>query len=430
MSSDVRKIDLSASAISSSRWDATTSRVVGAAALAFSAAVAGAAFSDFWLSVATQVCISVLFALSYNVLLGQSGLLPFGHAMFLGIGGFATIHLLRLVNAGAIALPVILLPLAGAAAAGVGALIVGWFATRRSGTAFAMISLGISELLYACAFVFTDISGGEQGISADRTQAPQLLGLDFATQRQVFCLVVAWTIAAAFLMAGLRETPLGRIGLATRDNAERVSFIGYDPNRVRHLLYIVSAVFAGLAGGLFAINYEIITYTSLSLSSSAQVLMMTFIGGRGYFAGPIVGAAVISVLQFLLGQYTELWIFYLGVMFALMIRFAPEGLAGIAAAETVAFSQGQYRERIHAYAICAGPALMIFVGFVLFCELTWRIRSHSPEHALMNFAGFTWHVNSLPGWIISVGLFAAGVALLRMANVHVRRSNGVVRRES
>jgi len=197
--------------------------------------------SDFGRSLLSQMGIAAVFALSFNVLLGQTGLLSFGHAVYFGLGGYAAIHFMRVINLG-LPLPVPLVPLAGAAAGLLCGALFGSVTTRRAGTIFALITLGIGELVYAATFMLSAYFGGEEGITASRTRGPAVFGMDFGSQLQVYYLIAAWALIAAMLMYAFVRTPLGRVCNAVRDNPERAEFVGYNPQRVRFLAFSVAGL--------------------------------------------------------------------------------------------------------------------------------------------------------------------------------------------
>ncbi|MGH8713879.1 MAG: branched-chain amino acid ABC transporter permease, partial [Casimicrobiaceae bacterium] len=284
--------------------------------------------SDFARSVLTQMGIAAVFALSFNLLFGQTGLLSFGHAVYFGFGGYAAIHLMRAINHG-LPLPILLVPLAGAAGGLFGALLLGSVTTRRAGTIFALISLGVGELVYAATFMLPGIFGGEEGITASRTRASVDFGFALGSQLHVYYAVLLWAVAAALAMYAFTRTPAGRMCNAVRDNPERAEFVGYNTRRVRLVAFAMAGLFAGLAGGLHAINYEIVSADAVSAQRSGTVLIMAYIGGSSYFIGPILGAIAITWLQSSLSDYTSAWLFYLGVFFIVMILYAPSGLAGL-----------------------------------------------------------------------------------------------------
>src|SRR6185436_13912347 len=266
--------------------------------------------SNFSRSLLTQMGIAAVFALSYNLLLGQTGLLSFGHAVYFGFGGYAAIHFLRAVNAG-LPIPVVFVPLAGLAFG----IVFGAISTRRAGTIFALISLGIGEMVHAATLMLPGFFGGEEGVTASRTKAPHWLGLDFGSQLQVYYVIAFWLLVAALVMRGFMRTPAGRMCNAVRDNPERAEFVGYNPQRVRFIVFCVAAMFAGLAGGMHAINYEIVAAEAVGATRSGVVLLMVYIGGVQHFIGAILGAIAITWLQVSLSDYTTAWLLYLGLFF-------------------------------------------------------------------------------------------------------------------
>src|SRR6201991_5302855 len=194
--------------------------------------------------------IAIIFALSYNILLGQTGLLSFGHAVQYGLGGFLAVHMMNAVASHDWPIPLPFIPLFGGIGGLAFAVVVGWVMTKRAGTVFAMISLGIGELVASSSLILRSVFGGEAGITTDRTALPHMFGWTFGPQLQVYYLIAFWVMISAIAMYALTRTPLGRICNAVRDNPERVEFIGYDPHVVRYIAYGFAGFFAGIAGGL------------------------------------------------------------------------------------------------------------------------------------------------------------------------------------
>ena len=284
--------------------------------------------SNFGRSLLSQMGIATVFALSYNLLLGQTGLLSFGHAVYFGLGGFAAIHLMRAINAG-LPVPMPLVPLVGAATGLAFGMLFGAVTTRRAGVVFALISLGVGELVFAASRMLQGLSGGEEGITANRAHGPYVFGLNFASQLQVYYIIAFWAFVAAALMYAFTRTPVGRMCNAIRDNPERAAFVGYSTQRVRFIVFSVAAMFAGLAGGLHAINYEIVAVDAVGAARSGSVLLMVYIGGEAHYLGAILGAITITWLQVSLSDYTTAWQLYLGLFFMAIVLFAPGGLAGL-----------------------------------------------------------------------------------------------------
>ena len=333
--------------------------------------------SDFGRSLLSQMGIAAVFALSYNVLLGQTGLLSFGHAVYFGLGGYAAIGLMRAINHG-IPLPMPLVPLAGAAAGLLFALLFGSVTTRRAGTIFALITLGVGELVYAATFMLPGYFGGEEGITASRTRAPAAIGFDLGPQLHVYYLIAAWAFVAAILMRAFLRTPAGRMCNAVRDNPERAAFIGYDTQVVRLCAFAVAGLFAGLAGGLHAINYEIVAADAVGAQRSGTVLLMTYIGGIGHFAGPILGAVTLTWLQISLSAYTSAWLLYVGLFFMAIIVFAPAGLSGLIMMHAPIVRTRAFRRVLGSYAITLVPAVTMAAGAILLIEMSYRL-STQPE---------------------------------------------------
>ena len=228
-------------------------------------------------------------ALSFNMQMGQAGLLSFGHAVLFGMGGYCTAHALNAIKAGSFWLPTELMPLVG----GLGGLgfgvVFGYVATQQRATAFAMITMGIGELVAAAALMFMTFFGGEGGVTTNRMIDTSLVGASYSAPWQVYYLILVWALVCVILMRLQTQTPLGRMANATRDNFERAQFVGYDPRMVRFYQFIVSGFFAGIAGGLYAMLYEIVTFDTVSAVKSSTALLATYIGGVGVFFGPILG---------------------------------------------------------------------------------------------------------------------------------------------
>ncbi|MFH1135111.1 MAG: branched-chain amino acid ABC transporter permease [Pseudomonadota bacterium] len=369
--------------------------------------------SRFMLSVLIEMCIAITFALSYNMLLGQCGLLSFGHAVFFGLGGFFTMHALNMVNDGRLPLPLEILPLCGGLGALVAGLLFGYISTRRAGTPFALISLGLGELIAASALMLPSFFGGEEGVSGDRMARITLTPFGFGQQIEVYYLVVFWMLVSIVLMKLQTQTPLGRMAGAVRDNPERTAFVGYDTHGVRTLQFAQAAFFAGIAGGMFALNYEIVTAEVVGQLTSANVLMMTYIGGVGYFFGPILGAVLITLMELLLSTITHAWVLYYGLMFVALLLWAPGGLAGLIMMHEPLRRGGKLGKLLKSYVIVAGPALVLFTGFMLLIELNYHLSlSIDPEKA-MNFVGIEFHAQSTAPWALSLSLIAVGYLLFR-----------------
>jgi branched-chain amino acid transport system permease protein len=374
--------------------------------------------SNFMRSMLSQMSIAAIFALSFNMLLGQTGLLSFGHAVYFGLGGYIAIHAMRLINAG-MPVPMPLVPLFGAAGGLFFGLLIGSVTTKRAGTVFAMITLGLGELVVAASLMLTRFFGGEEGITANRTKGPHPFGLTFASQLSVYYIIAFWVFLSIALMYAYTRTPLGRMCNAVRDNPERAEFVGYNPQRVRFITFAVSAMFAGIAGGLHAVNYEIVAAEALGAARSGAVLLMAFIGGIGTFAGPIVGAVVITWLQVSLSDYSTAWQLYLGLFFVTMVLFAPGGLTGLVLMHLPLARARLLHKVLPAYLVAVVPAFVMVLGAVFLLEINYRLAT-SPE------LGRKTTFFSIPVDMSTPWPWLAGVAVLAVGYVGFRRSMRLV----
>jgi branched-chain amino acid transport system permease protein len=325
--------------------------------------------SGFVVSMLSQMGMMTILALSYNMLLGQAGLFSLCHATLFGIGGYATIHFLNLAGDGRLPLPLELFPLlAGLSGLGL-AIVFGYMATKQRATAFAMITLGIGELMTTAALMFHHFFGGEGGVNSNRMIGHSLLGFKYGAAIQVYYLIVAWTVISGLAMLYLTRTPLGRMANASRDNFERVQFMGYDPRMVRFLQFALSGFFAGIGGGLYAITYEIVTFDALAAPLSANALLMAYIGGTSAFGGPILGAVLITLLQSGVSLMSNSWLVYVGALFISMVIFAPNGIMGLIAAHDPIVRGGRFGRLIVPYAKVLVPGIVMVLGFVGLVEL-------------------------------------------------------------
>jgi branched-chain amino acid transport system permease protein len=378
--------------------------------------VAPLAFTQsFALTLMSQMCIGIVFALSYNMLLGQSGMLSFGHAVYSGLGAYFAIHALNLIGHGRIWFPVTLLPVIGGAAGMVFAVLLGYVTTRRSGTTFAMISLGIGEMIAACSLMFPGFFGGEGGVTTNRVVGHPFLGITYGPGIQVYYLIAAWTFLCTVAMYAFAHTPLGRIANAVRDNAERAEFIGYNPQRVRWLVMILAGFFAGIAGALSCINYEIVSAENVGSVRSGGVLIATFIGGAGFFFGPILGAIVFAAMVTAVGTLTKAWLFYLGLLFLVMVLYAPGGFASLILMNLQMARFGQFGRLVPHYLALGAATLAALAGLVGLTEMTYYYSLEGAASPDTELLGLSLNVMSAAPWAWAGGLLLAGVALTALA---------------
>ncbi|HUN91331.1 MAG TPA: branched-chain amino acid ABC transporter permease [Burkholderiaceae bacterium] len=364
-------------------------------------------------SLLTQVGVMIVFALSYNMLLGQSGMLSFGHAIYSGLGAYFAIHAMNAVGAGRIVFPISLLPLVGGLGAMACGVVFGYVTTRRSGTPFAMITLGLGELVFASSLMFPGFFGGEGGIEGNRTSGPPLFGIhgwNLGPQLQVYILVCAWSFLSALAMYALTQTPLGRIANAVRDNPERAEFIGYSAQRVRWLMVILSSFFAGIAGGLTAINFEIVSAENVGALRSGGVLVATFIGGAAVFWGPVLGAIVYVLFAVTLSAFTKAWQLYLGVFFVALVLFAPGGLGSLIAVNLRVFRARRLRALLAPYAGLAATGFLVLATSACLVEMTYHRTLEQATGPTLNFVGLDLDTDSAGTWValVAATLVAVG----------------------
>lgn len=369
----------------------------------------------FALSMLSQMGIAIIFALSYNMLLGQTGLLSFGHAVYYGLGAFICAHTLNAIGAGKFNLPVTLLPVVGGLAGLFFGIIFGYVTTRRSGTPFAMISLGIAEMVAACALMFPGFFGGEGGIATNRQVGQVWHGISYGPQIQVYYLIAGWCFICMIAMFALTQTPLGRMANAVRDNPERARFVGYNPTRVRYLVLCLSSFFAGIAGGLGTINYEIVTAENVGVAQSGSVLIMAFVGGVGHFFGPILGAILVSFLQSALSSYTQAWLLYFGLFFVFMILFAPGGIASLLTVHLPAIRAGLFARLVPGYLLAAVGLAVPLVSGIALVEMIYHLEGESETGNAFKLLWISVDPSRTTVWIVAGIAFVVGVGLFLLA---------------
>ena len=377
--------------------------------------------AGFLISMLSQMGMMVILALSYNMLLGQAGLFSLCHATFFGIGGYVMVHSLNSAGTGDFPLPMEVMPLFAGLAGLALAVLFGAMATKQRATAFAMITLGIGELMATAALMFHHFFGGEGGVTTNRMIDNSLFGLTYASSLQVYYLILAWAVIAVALMYYLTLTPLGRMANATRDNFERSQFIGYDPRFVRFLQFALSGFFAGIGGGLYAITYEIVTFDSLAAPLSANALLMAYIGGTTVFGGPILGAILITLLQSGVSLLSNSWLVYVGVLFISMVIFAPTGLAGIIQAHGPIKRAGRLSRLTVPYLRLTIPSLGVLLGFIGLVELMSFLTIGAAQGRKLVLFGGPIDVHATLPWAISIGALLLGGLWLKFETAGFHR---------
>ncbi|MCX7380391.1 MAG: branched-chain amino acid ABC transporter permease [Alphaproteobacteria bacterium] len=368
--------------------------------------------SGFALTLMSEIGVMAIFALSFNMLMGQAGLLSFGHAILFGLGAYCTAHAMNAAKTGAIWLPIELIPLVGGLGGLASGYLFGWLATKQRSTAFAMITMGLGELVAAAALMFMTFFGGEGGVTTDRVIDTSLFGVSYATPWQVYCLTIGWAVIAIALMRLQTATPLGRMANASRDNFERAQFVGYDPQRIRLLQFTLSGFFAGIAGSLYTIIYEIVTFDTLAAGKSANALLAAYIGGAGGFFGPILGTIVVVLLQSGVSLLSNAWLLYVGVLFIVMVLYAPGGLLGLIMQHVPIRRTGRMGELVLPYVRIILPGIVLMLGFVLLVELASFTTIGAAQGKIFKIGDNVINTRLAAPWV--VGLFSLVVGTIWM----------------
>lgn len=278
---------------------------------------------------AAETLVTILVALSFNLLLGYTGQLSFGQAAYYGIGAYtAALFQLKLWTSSLAG--ILLAPLVSAlAAAAVGALTI-----RKRGIYFALLTLAFAQVFYFIIFEWKGFTGGEFGLGGI-VRLP-VLGCSIRSDLALYTFVAALVVPAVFILWRIIDSPFGRILQAIRDNEQRAACLGYNTRLYKFLSFVISGAFTGLAGGLFSLIFCYISVDLLHWSTSGFAVMMTLIGGVQTFFGPAVGAFIFVLLKDLLSSFTEHWMIPFGILFVIFVLFAPQGIGGFARALTAA----------------------------------------------------------------------------------------------
>jgi branched-chain amino acid transport system permease protein len=282
--------------------------------------------SRFWITLATEIMILAVWALSLNLLAGYTGLVSFGHAAYFGLGAYgaalAMIHVAPNVFVGL---------LAGTLLAGIAALLVGYMSVRLPGIAFSMLTLAFAQAFFTVAFKWRGLTGGDDGLRGMPRPTVDLgiFTWDAADRTHLYWLAALTLAFALILMQRIVRSPFGAVLLAIRENEERARFIGYNTRLYKFGAFVIAGLMAGFAGTLFVLLKGFVSPGVMHWSESGRVLMMAILGGTGTLFGPVAGALVYMAAQEVISGYTQHWMLYLGGLFVLLVLFAPGGLASL-----------------------------------------------------------------------------------------------------
>ena len=299
-----------------------------------------ALFGIYFTNVFVTFAIFALYAVALNLLLGFTGLLSFGHAMFFGAGGYgAALALTHIKGLGLVSAFLI-----GVVAAVVLALILCPLMVRVGGTAFSMLHLAFGQLMYVLALKLRGITGGEDGIGGFPIPPLTIPGIGTVAMKNptnFFYFAVVILGVSLWILWFVTKTPFGSVMVGVRDNPNRVAYLGYRVPQTKAVVYLLSGGFAGVAGSVYALFQDLVSADgALHIGTSFAPVMMTIIGGVGSFSGPIFGAAIFGLISELTSRYTERVELVVGLILIVVIMYFPVGFMG-----AVDFVRARWRAR-------------------------------------------------------------------------------------
>jgi branched-chain amino acid transport system permease protein len=282
--------------------------------------------SDYWVFLFTEIFITALFATSFNLLLGYTGLVSFGQAAFYAVGAYGTALIIKNVSfslwaavAGGVCFAFIL------------SILIGVLCVRLTALYFAMLTMAFSSMIYAIIFKWRSLTGGDDGLPGIARPALEFLGgvnISLNDTKIYYYFVLLLVLLSILALKKIVDSPLGYILRSIRDNSKRAEFVGIPVRKFRLIAFSVAGLFSGLAGSLYALLAGFVSPELAFWSKSGDPVIMSLLGGFHTFWGPTVGAIIYTVLKNFLATKTENWIFYLGVILLVMVLVLPEGVMG------------------------------------------------------------------------------------------------------
>ncbi|MCC7272263.1 MAG: ATP-binding cassette domain-containing protein [Alphaproteobacteria bacterium] len=272
---------------------------------------------------ATEVVVFAIACMALNILVGHTGLVSFGHGAWFGLAAYAAGLAQRHLFPGGFVLPI----LAGLALSVLLAAAFGYLILRRRGVYFSLLTLALTAMLYAVAFRWSSVTGGEDGLGGIRR--PAAFGIDFESAPHYYALVAAIGFAVVYALWRFHRSAVGHVLVAIRENEQRARFVGYPTNRYKLLAFVASATLTGLAGMLLLYNNRMTSADPISVAFSGELLAMVVIGGMRSFLGPALGALFFVIFRDYLSSVTENWLLWFGLLFVAFIVFSPTGLVGV-----------------------------------------------------------------------------------------------------
>ncbi len=372
------------------------------------------------LTLLIQSSVAVLAFLGFHVLYGQAGLLSFGHALYVGVGAYAGIFLLKAAASPSVWVPlgVWTLPFVGAAAAAAVAALFSLVSVRHSGTSFAMVSFGLAELVWAASVLAPQVFGGEGGLTANRSAAPApvLWGTrwDFSSTRQVAALACAVAMLGVATVWALSRTRAGMLINAMRDEPSRVQATGHNPAVLRAGAMVIAGALCGASGGLFALQWELVSTEVWSAQRSGAFVLFAVLAGCASMGGALLAAVLMVLCTGVLATLSKAWLLHVGVLFIWVVLRSPAGLMGV----FVQWPQTIRRRRAIARAwsgLGVASGAVAVVAYLVLAEMAY----HWPLAPTMG-SGFRWLGLSLntaapSQWLATFGLTLCGAVAARWA---------------
>lgn len=278
----------------------------------------------FQLRMVTEIVILALLVMTWKMMLNEGGLFSFGHAVYFGLGAYASVlgwlHIEGLSLLSGIFL--------GGLVAGLIGFILSAFLVRMSGTYYALLTLAFNQLIWAIVWKWRDVTGGDDGLG--KFPKPDLLGISMRNPVNYYYLSLAIVALCLFLCWYFSKTPLGSVVKGIKSNEERSKFIGFNVGASKIIFLTMLAFFAGISGALYAQFQEFIGASCIDLVMSTHIIFMAFIGGVGHFWGPLLGSGIYVYLSEYLSHFTDRWELIFGIVVILLVLIAPQGILGIA----------------------------------------------------------------------------------------------------
>jgi len=275
--------------------------------------------NDFYINLSTQILIYAIFALSLNLLVGFGGMTSLGHAAYLGIAAYACAWFVTHAGLGQLPAATLALLLTTLTAA-----VFGVLSLRATGLGFLMITLALGQIVWGMAYRWVDLTGGDNGMKLGIRPAP--FGVDISQPVPFYYFSAIVFAVSFFCLWRVAHSPFGASLRGSRDQPRRMRMLGHHVWMIQFVTFVMAGFWAGVAGLMYVYYNQFVSPNVLALQQSAEVLLMSILGGAGAFSGPIVGAIIITLVKNVVSSYVERWNTLLGAIFVITVIFMPDGL--------------------------------------------------------------------------------------------------------